>query len=48
MVSKLKAAKVVNAAGIPMQIANGRQKEVLLSICQGEQVGTMFHAYERR
>jgi glutamate 5-kinase len=48
MVSKLKAAKVVNGAGIPMQIANGRQKDVLLSICQGEQVGTMFHAEERR
>jgi len=44
MVSKLKAAKVVNAVGIPMQIAHGRQKDVLLSICQGEQVGTMFHA----
>jgi glutamate 5-kinase len=44
MVSKLKAGRLVNAAGIPMQIANGRQKDVLLSICQGEQVGTMFHA----
>jgi glutamate 5-kinase len=44
MVSKLKAARLVNAAGIPMQIAHGRQKDVLLSICQGEDVGTMFHA----
>jgi glutamate 5-kinase len=44
MVSKLKAARLVNAAGIPMQIAHGRQKDVLLSICQGEEVGTMFHA----
>jgi glutamate 5-kinase len=44
MVSKLKAARLVNAAGIPMQIAHGRQKGVLLSICQGEDVGTMFHA----
>ena len=43
MISKLKAARLVNAAGIPMQIANGRQKNVLLSICEGEAVGTVFH-----
>jgi len=43
MISKLKAARLVNDAGIPMQIAHGRQKNVLVSICQGEQVGTIFH-----
>ena len=43
MISKLKAAKLVNAAGIPMQIANGRQKNVLVSISKGEAVGTIFH-----
>jgi len=43
MISKFKAARLVNAAGIPMQIANGRQKNVLVSICQGEAVGTIFH-----
>ncbi len=43
MVSKFKAARLVNAAGIPMQIANGRQKNVLVSICQGDAVGTMFY-----
>ncbi len=43
MISKFKAARLVNDAGIPMQIANGRQKNVLVSICQGEQVGTIFH-----
>jgi glutamate 5-kinase len=43
MISKFKAAKLVNNAGIPMQIANGRQKNVLVSICQGEAVGTIFH-----
>jgi glutamate 5-kinase len=43
MVSKLKAARLVNAAGIPMQIANGRQKDVLVSICQGAPVGTIFY-----
>ena len=43
MISKFKAAKLVNAAGIPMQIANGRQKNVLVSIGEGETVGTTFH-----
>jgi glutamate 5-kinase len=43
MISKLKAARVVNAAGIPMQIAHGRKKDVLVSICQGDSVGTIFH-----
>ncbi len=43
MISKLKAARQVNAAGILMQIANGRQKNVLVSICDGEPVGTLFY-----
>jgi glutamate 5-kinase len=43
MISKLKAARIANQAGIPMQIAHGRQKDVLVSICQGEAVGTIFH-----
>ena len=43
MISKLKAARVANQAGIPMQIAHGRQKGVLVSICQGKPVGTIFH-----
>ncbi|MCE0483393.1 MAG: glutamate 5-kinase [Methylacidiphilales bacterium] len=43
MIAKLKAARLVNEAGIPMQIANGREKNVLLSICQGKVVGTIFH-----
>ena len=43
MISKLKAARLVNAAGIPMQIAHGRQKNVLVSISQGDAVGTIFH-----
>jgi glutamate 5-kinase len=43
MISKFKAARLVNAAGIPMQIANGRQKNVLLAISNGEPIGTTFH-----
>jgi glutamate 5-kinase len=44
MVSKLKAARLVNAAGIPMQIAHGRGKNILLDISAGKEVGTIFHA----
>jgi glutamate 5-kinase len=43
MISKFKAAKLVNAAGIPMQIAHGRQKNILVSISEGESIGTTFH-----
>jgi glutamate 5-kinase len=43
MISKFKAAQLVNASGIPMQIANGRQKNVLVSISDGDPVGTTFH-----
>ena len=43
MISKLKAGRVVNAAGIVMQIANGRQKDVLLGIGEGQPIGTVFH-----
>jgi glutamate 5-kinase len=43
MISKFKAARLVNEAGIPMQIAHGRQKDILVSICKGEQIGTTFH-----
>jgi glutamate 5-kinase len=43
MISKFKAARLVNDAGIPMQIANGRQKNILISIGEGESVGTTFH-----
>jgi glutamate 5-kinase len=43
MISKFKAAKLVNAAGIPMQIAHGRHKHILISIAAGVPVGTTFH-----
>ena len=43
MISKFKAAKLVNAVGIPMQIANGRQKNILTAISAGEAIGTTFH-----
>ena len=43
MISKFKAAKLVNAAGIPMQIAHGRHKHILISIASGVPIGTTFH-----
>ena len=42
MITKLEAAKLANAAGIPMQIAHGREKDILLKIARGRQIGTIF------
>jgi glutamate 5-kinase len=42
MITKIRAAKLVNGAGVPMQIANGREPRVLIKICQGQTIGTTF------
>jgi glutamate 5-kinase len=42
MVTKLAAARLVNAAGIAMQIAHGREEDVLLKIAAGKKIGTLF------
>jgi glutamate 5-kinase len=42
MVSKLDAAKVVSAAGIPLIIANGLKADTLACVLDGEEVGTLF------
>lgn len=42
MYTKVKAAEIVNAAGIDMVIANGSKVENLLDIVKGKQVGTLF------
>jgi len=42
MITKLTAARIVNKQGIPMNIAHGRTKEILLKIAKGEKVGTLF------
>lgn len=42
MKTKLQAAKKVTNSGIPMIIANGREKNVLKRILDGEEVGTIF------
>ncbi len=48
MRSKLEAARMVTACGIPMIIAAGRTKDVLSRLFQGEPLGTFFHASRRR
>jgi glutamate 5-kinase len=42
MVSKLDAAKLATAAGIPTVIANGRRAGIIPRIAAGERVGTLF------
>ncbi len=42
MKTKLQAAKTVTTSGIPMIIANGRKRDVLLKIFNGDKVGTVF------
>jgi glutamate 5-kinase len=43
MAAKLKAARLATEAGIPMQIAHGRQQDILVAIARGEANGTTFH-----
>lgn len=42
MASKIKAARNASLGGIPVIIANGRRRDVLLDIFQGEEIGTLF------
>jgi glutamate 5-kinase len=42
MRSKIKAARKVTAAGVPMIIANGARPDILTQIFHGEAVGTLF------
>ena len=42
MVTKLKAAQIVNNAGCDMIIANGEDPKILYDILAGEQIGTKF------
>ncbi|MCP5462647.1 MAG: glutamate 5-kinase [bacterium] len=42
MDAKLKAARIITTAGECMVIANGRTKNILLRICNGEDIGTLF------
>lgn len=42
MVSKIAAAKIVVRSGIPLVIASGRKKQVLVRVVGGENEGTLF------
>ncbi len=48
MATKIKAAKAVTDAGIPMVIANAKSKNILLRITGREKVGTIFAPRSRR
>ncbi len=45
--SKVKAAEIATACGIPVVIANSRRENVLLDILAGEEVGTYFKPQRR-
>ena len=44
MATKIKAAKLVNCAGVDMIIANGKDPDILYEIVEGKDVGTRFIA----
>lgn len=44
MATKIEAAKLATSSGIPMVIANGKEKDILLRLAQGEEIGTFFPA----
>ena len=48
MLSKIKAAKKVTAAGIPMIIAKGEKPNILLRLFSGEKHGTVFVPKKKR
>ena len=44
MMTKIQAAKTATAAGVPVVIANGHEKDVLTRVVRGEAAGTFFAA----
>ncbi|OGH63182.1 MAG: glutamate 5-kinase [Candidatus Lindowbacteria bacterium RIFCSPLOWO2_12_FULL_62_27] len=47
MSAKLKAARLALRAGIPVVIANGREKKILAAVLSGRPAGTLFLPQER-
>ena len=47
MITKIKAARVLMAAGIPMVICQGRRADCIVQAAAGEAVGTLFTAPDR-
>ncbi len=48
MLTKLKAARICMAAGVPMVIANSEVEDVIRKIVRGEEVGTLFVPREEK
>ena len=48
MISKIKAARKLNAAGIPMVIAKGDAPDILLDLAAGDSLGTYFIPREEK
>lgn len=48
MLSKIEAAKVATASGIPVIVASGQQPDVLTRLLRGERLGTTFEATRSR
>jgi glutamate 5-kinase len=48
MLSKVRAAKKVMAAGVPMIIANGRKNNILTDLFSGVETGTFFEPKTRK
>lgn len=44
MITKIKAARVLMVAGIPLVICHGRRERVIVDVAQGKDVGTRFVA----
>lgn len=42
MITKVKAAKIVNRMGIDMVIASGKEPDIIFDILNGENIGTLF------
>lgn len=47
MVTKVKAARVLAAAGIPLVICSGRREDAIVDVVAGREVGTLFSAGQR-
>lgn len=47
MITKIKAARVLMAAGIPLVICQGRRRDCIVDAARGASVGTLFTAPER-
>ncbi len=47
MITKIKAARVLTVAGIPLIICNGRRENVIVDVAAGKAIGTRFTATKK-